>query len=74
VIGDRVAEFGILVAGEQELAVGPASPPGCRVGVQRPADQQPVAGNGLDAEQVAVGQHPARLPRLDGVVVAGADD
>ena len=29
---------------------------------------------GLDAEQVAVGQRPAGLARLDRVVVAGADD
>ena len=45
-----------------------------RVGVQRAADDQPVRGDGLDAEQVAVGQRAAGLPRLDGVVVAGADD
>src|SRR6185437_293696 len=32
------------------------------------------AGDGVDAEQVAVGQGPAGLPRLDTVVVAGADD
>ena len=34
----------------------------------------PAFGDGLDAEQVAVGQRAAGLPRLDGVVVAGADD
>src|ERR1035441_8858447 len=74
VVGDRVAELGIFVAGEQEGAVGPAPLAGARVGVQRPAHDQAVFGDGFDAEQVAVGQCPAGLPRLDGVVVAGADD
>ena len=35
---------------------------------------RPSAGDGLDAEQVAVGQRPAGLAGLDAVVVAGADD
>src|ERR1039457_6246169 len=74
VVGDRVAKFGIFVPGEQEVTVGPAALPGARIGVQRPAHDQPVSGDGLDAEQVAVGQHLAGLPRLDAVVVAGADD
>ena len=74
VIGDRVAEFGIFIAGEQEVAVGPAPLAGARVGVQRPADDQAVFGDRLDAEQVAVGQRPAGLARLDTVVVLGADD
>ena len=74
VVGDRVAEFGIFIAGEQEVAVGPAPLPGARVGVQRPADDQAVFGDRLDAEQVAVGQRPAGLARLDRVVVLGADD
>ena len=56
------------------MPVGPAALPGARVGVQGAADEQAVCGDGLDAEQVAVGQRPAGLPRLDGVVVAGADD
>jgi hypothetical protein len=74
VVGDRVAEFGIVVAGEQEVSVGPAPLPSDRVGVQGPADDQAVGGDGVDAEQVAVGQCPAGLPRLDGVIVLGADD
>ena len=45
-----------------------------RVGVQGAADQQAAPGDGLDAEQVAVGQGPAGLAGLDVVVVAGADD
>jgi hypothetical protein len=45
-----------------------------RVGVQRPAHDQAAAGDGLDAEQVAVGQRPAGLAGLDAMVVAGADD
>ena len=71
VVGDRVAQLGIAVIGVQEVLAGPAPLPGARVGVQRAADDQPGAGDGLDAEQVAVGQRAAGLPRLDGVVVAG---
>jgi hypothetical protein len=74
VVGDRVAEFRIFVAGEQEVPVGPAPLPGGRVGVQGPAHDQAVWGDGFDAEQVAVGQRPAGLPRLDGMVPFGADD
>ena len=44
VVGDRVAEFGIFIAGEQEVAVGPAPLAGARVGVQRPAHDQAVCG------------------------------
>ena len=73
-VGDRVAQLGIVIAGVQELLAGPAPLPGARVGVQRAADDQPARGDGLDAEQVAVGQRPAGLPRLDLAVVAGADD
>jgi hypothetical protein len=74
VVGDRVSQFGIFVVVEHEVPVGPAALPGGRVGVQRPADEQAVFGDGLDAEQVAVGQRPARLAGLDAVVVASADD
>ena len=74
VVGDRVAQLGVLVAGVQETAVGPAALAGGRVGVQGAADEQAVAGDRLDAEQVAVGQRAAGLARLDTVVVAGADD
>ena len=74
VIGDRVAELGILVAGVQEGPSGPAAQPGARVGIQGAADRQPVPGDGVDAEQVAVGQGTAGLTGLDVVVVAGADD
>ena len=58
----------------QESAVGPLPLPRGRVGVQGPADDQAAGGDGLDEEQVAVGQRPAGLPRLDVVVVAGGDD
>ncbi len=74
VIGDRVAQFGIFIVSEQEVAVGPAALAGARVGVQGPADDQAFAGDGVDAEQVAVGQGAAGLPGLDGAVVAGGDD
>jgi hypothetical protein len=33
-----------------------------------------VTGDGLDPQDVPVGQGPARLARLDGVVVVAADD
>ena len=74
VVGDRVAELGISVLGVQEVAVGPAALAGARVGVEGPADEQAVPGDGLDAEKVAVGQGAAWFARLGGVVVAGADD
>jgi len=45
-----------------------------RVGVQRPADDQPVSGDGLDAQQVAVGQGAAGFAGFERVVVAGTDD
>ena len=74
VVGDRVAQFGILAGVDHKLSVGPAALPGGRVGVQGAADEQAVWGDGVDAEQVAVGQGPAGFAGLDGVVVAGADD
>jgi hypothetical protein len=74
VVGDRVAQFGILIGIEQEVSVGPPALPGSRVSIQSPADKQAAPGDGFDAEQVAVGQGPAGLAGLDAVVVAGADD
>ena len=74
VVGDRISQFGIFVVLEHEVSVGPAALPGYRVGVQGAADEQAAPGDGLDAEQVAVGQGPAGLAGLDVVVVAGADD
>ena len=73
-VGDRVAQLGVHVTGVAELLAGPPALPGARVGVQRAADDQPGRGDGVDAEQVAVGQRAAGLPRLDRAVVAGADD
>ena len=74
VVGDRVAQLGVPVAGVHEGPAGPAALAGGRVGVQRAADEQAVAGNRLDAEQIPVGQRAAGLACLGGVVVAGADD
>ena len=37
------------------------------------AHDQPACGDGLDAEQITVGQRAAGLARLDRMVVAGAD-
>ena len=74
VVGDRVAQLGVRVIGVEELLAGPPPLPGARVGVQRAADDQPGRGDRLDAEQVAVGQRAAGLPRLDRVVVLRADD
>ena len=56
------------------IAVGPPALPGDRVGIQGPADEQAVPGDGFDAEQVTVGQGPAGFAGLDAVVVTGADD
>ena len=72
--GDRVAELGILVVRVQELSVRPAAPPALPVGAKRAADEEALSGDCVDAEQVAVGQGPPRLPSLDVVVVAGAHD
>ena len=74
VVGDRVAELGPGVVPVQEGPGGPAALPGARVGAEGPADDQAAGGNGLYAEQVAVGQGAAGFPGLGGVVVAGADD
>ena len=74
VIGDRVAQLRLSEMLVQEGAVGPSPLPGGRIGVQGPADDQPGRSDRLDAEQVAVGQRSAGLPRLDAVVVASADD
>jgi hypothetical protein len=74
VIGDRISQFSIFVVFEHKASVGPSAQAGARVGVQGPAHDQAVQGNGLDAEQIAVGQGAAGFPGLGGVVVAGADD
>ena len=44
VVGDRVAQLGVVVTGVQEVLVGPAALAGLRVGVQGAADEQPVRG------------------------------
>ena len=43
VVGDRVAQLGVPVVGVQEVLAGPAALAGARVGVQRAADEQPLA-------------------------------
>ncbi len=63
--GDRVAELGVLVVRVQELSVRPAAPPALPVGAERAADEEALGGDGVDAEQVAVGQGPPGLPGLD---------
>ena len=73
-IGDRVPQFGIAEILVQESAVGPPPRPGSRVGVQGAPHDQPVCGDGLDAQQVAVGQRPPGFSCLERVVVAGAGD
>jgi hypothetical protein len=73
-IGDRVPQFGVAEILVQESAVGPPPSPGLRVGVHGAAHGQPARSDGLDAEQVPVGQRPAGLARLDVVVVAGTHD
>ena len=74
VVGDRVTQLGFAIVCVHEGAVGPAPLPRARVGVQRPARDQAATGDGLDAEQVAVGQRPAGLAGLDAMVVARAGD
>ena len=72
--GDRVGEIGRLVAGVAEGPVGEAALAGGRVGVEHAADHDAAAGDGLDPQDVAVGQGPAGLAGLEAVVVGPADD
>ena len=65
-IGDRIPQFGIAEMLVQESAVGPPAAPGGRVGVQGAAHDQARAGDGLDAQQVPVGQRAAGFVRLRG--------
>jgi len=74
VVGDGVAEFSVVVPGVGESAAGPPALPGLGVGVQGAADEQAVFGDGVDAEQVAVGESAAGFAGFGGVVVAGGDD
>ena len=48
--------------------------PVAAVRLEEAAHHDAVAGDGLDPQDVPVGQAPARLTRLDAVVVAAADD
>ena len=73
-IGDRIPQFGVAEMLVQESAVGPPAAPGGRVGVQGAAHDQARAGDGLDAQQVPVGQRAAGFSGFEGVVVAGAGD
>ena len=73
-IGDRVPQFGIAEILVQESAVGPPPRPGMRVGVQGAPHDQPGRGDGLDPQQVAVGQRPPGFSCFEPVVVAGAGD
>ena len=75
VVGDRVAELGVAVV----RRTGTARPVQRRCPVRGSASRarrtiRPCSGDGVDAEQVAVGQRAAGLACLDVVVVAGADD
>jgi hypothetical protein len=72
VVGDRVPELSVAIVWVKEGAGGPLALSGGRVGFQGPADDQAAGRQGLDAEQVAAGQRPARLPGLDVVVIAVA--
>jgi len=72
--GDRVGQVTRLVAVVVEGSVGEAPLPGRRVGLQQTANHDAVADNGLDPQDVAVGQASTGLTGLDAVVVAAADD
>ena len=53
---------------------GEAPGAGDRVSVEQAADLDAVCGDGLDPQDVTVGQAPARFAGLDVVVVLAADD
>ena len=72
--GYRVGEVRCLVAVVAEGTVCELALSGGRIGVEHPADHDAAAGNGLDPQDVAVGQGPAGLARLEAVVVGPADD
>ena len=72
--GDRVGEIGCLVAVVAEGAVGEPALAGGRVGVEHSAGHDAAAGDGLDPQDVPVGQGPAGLACLEVVVVGPADD
>ena len=72
--GDRVGQVTGPVAGIAERLRGEPPLPGRRVRLEQAADHDAAAGDGLDPQDVPVGQAPARLARLDLVVVAAADD
>ncbi len=72
--GDRVCQVGRLVAG---IAEGPVSEPalaGRRVSVEHTVDHDAAAADGLDPQDVPVGQCPAGLARFEAVVIDPADD
>ncbi len=72
--GDRVGQIaGPAVAVAEHLGGEPALPGG-RVRAEQAADHHAAAGDGLNQQDVPVGQGPARLARLEAVVVAAADD
>jgi len=72
--GYRVGEVRCLVAVIAEGTVCELALSGGRIGVEHPADHDAAAGNRLDPQDVAVGQGPAGLARLEAVVVGPADD
>ena len=62
---------------EAGVAEGPVGEPplaGGRIGVEHAADHDAAAGDGLDPQDVAVGQGPAGFACLEVVVVGPADD
>jgi len=72
--GDRIGQVARLVTGIAERPFGESPLAGRRVGLEQAADHQAAAGDGLDPRDVPVGQGPARLTRLEAVVVTAADD
>jgi hypothetical protein len=72
--GDRVGQIRRLVAGVAEGPIGEPPVAGGRVWVEEAADHDAAAGDGLDPQDVAVGQGPAGLAVLEAVVVGSADD
>ena len=72
--GEGVGEIGRLIAGVAEGPVGEPPLPGRPIRLEEAAGHNAVAGDGLDPQDVPVGQAPAWLSGLDAVVVAAADD
>jgi len=72
--GDGVGQVGGAVAVVDERLAGELPLPGGPVRTEQAPHYEPVVGDGLDPQDVAVGQGPSRLVGLDAMVISAADN